>query len=231
MATASDEGAVLASSVDEGEGAVPPPPRRVAASSSPQIRTFPNNNAHGVEGDPSLVSQTYATSLAQSFHDEQAEDRSPSGLSTSALLTEEPSVPSIFNKRQKEEWSCTISSVQGSSNFAKYFREVSIDCTKVTEDLATTEAFQYVRTGNYVVCELCKRSGKSLRASLKGVKRSPSTHHPVLSNAIKHLKGNGSHTKIMEEDSKKVEAALQAKRKFSQKRLRTIRQIQENYSG
>ena len=85
---------------------------------------------------------------------------------------------------------------------------------QVTEDLATTEAFQFVRTGNYVVCELCKRSGKSLRTSLKGVKRSPSTHHQVLSNAIKHLKGNGSHTKIMEEDSKKVEAALQAKRKL-----------------
>ena len=110
-----------------------PPPRRVAASSSPQIRTLPNNNAHGVEGDPSLVLQADPTSLAQSFHDEQAEDRSPSGLSTSALLTEEPSVPSVFNKRQKEEWSCTIpSSVQGSSNFAKYFREVSIDCTKVS---------------------------------------------------------------------------------------------------
>ena len=74
MATASDEGTVLASSVDEGQGAVSPPPRRMAASSSPYIGTLPNNNIHEVEGYSSLVLQADATSLAQSFRDEQAED-------------------------------------------------------------------------------------------------------------------------------------------------------------
>ena len=106
MDTASDEGTVLASSVDEGEGAVSPPPQCVAASSLPHIRTLPNNNAHEVEGDPSLVLYADVTSLAQSFHDEQAEDISPSDLSASALSTGEPSVPSRINNRREEEWSC-----------------------------------------------------------------------------------------------------------------------------
>ena len=53
-----------------------------------------------------MVLQADATSLAQSFHDEQAEDRSPSDLSASSLSTGEPSVPSIISNRQEEEWSC-----------------------------------------------------------------------------------------------------------------------------
>ena len=88
----------------------------MATSSSPYICTPPNDNVYGVEGDTSLVLQADGTSLAQSFRDEQAEDRSSSDVSTSAPSTGVPSVPSRVNNLREEEWSSMkLSPVQGSS--------------------------------------------------------------------------------------------------------------------
>ena len=57
----------------------------------------------------------------------------------------------------------------------------STSSTPGYKKMATSDniAFQIVDTGNFAVCELCKRSGKSLHGSLKIVSRTLSTHHIV----------------------------------------------------
>ena len=95
---------------------------------------------------------------------------------------------------------------------------------QITEDLAIADnkSFKLVTTGDYVVCELCARLGKSLYNLLK-MKQTLSTSHSVFSNEVKHLMDNDDHMKISMEDNKKKEAALQAKMKIDKIKARIKR--------